>query len=55
MNANVNIRPAKKADIDGMSRLLSQLFSIESDFVPDEEKSKLDCNYCWILWRHMFW
>ena len=34
----MRIRPAKKSDIAGMSLLLTQLFSIESDFTPDEKK-----------------
>ncbi len=34
----MRIRPAKKTDITGMSLLLTQLFSIESDFKPDEKK-----------------
>lgn len=40
MNSSVNLRPAKQEDIDGMSKLLSQLFSIEADFMPDEEKQR---------------
>ena len=38
MNSSVTIRPATEADISAMSQLLSQLFSIETDFVPDEER-----------------
>jgi GNAT superfamily N-acetyltransferase len=40
MNSSVNMRPATEADIGGMSQLLYQLFSIEADFVPDEEKQR---------------
>jgi N-acetylglutamate synthase-like GNAT family acetyltransferase len=40
MNSSVKIRQAKQADIDGMAQLLSQLFSIEADFVVDEEKQR---------------
>jgi GNAT superfamily N-acetyltransferase len=40
MNSSVKVRPAKQEDIDGISNLLSQLFSIEADFVPDEEKQR---------------
>lgn len=38
MNSSVNIRYANETDIDDMSQLLSQLFSIEADFVPNKEK-----------------
>lgn len=38
MNTPLIIRPAKEADVDAMSQLLSQLFSIETDFTPDDEK-----------------
>ncbi len=37
---SVRIRPANADDIAAMSRLLSQLFSIETDFVADEEKQQ---------------
>jgi GNAT superfamily N-acetyltransferase len=40
MKAPLTIRPAQESDIAGMSRLLSQLFSIEADFIPDEEKQQ---------------
>jgi N-acetylglutamate synthase-like GNAT family acetyltransferase len=40
MNNSVKIRQAKQTDIDGMAQLLSQLFSIEADFVVDEEKQR---------------
>ncbi len=40
MNSPVQIRSAKESDVSGMSCLLSQLFSIESDFVSDEEKQR---------------
>jgi GNAT superfamily N-acetyltransferase len=40
MRSSLNIRPAKQADIAAMSQLLSQLFSIENDFIPDEEKQR---------------
>jgi ribosomal protein S18 acetylase RimI-like enzyme len=40
MNSSVNIRYANETDIDDMSQLLSQLFSIEADFVPNEEKQR---------------
>ncbi len=36
----IKIRPANEMDIDVMSQLLFQLFSIETDFVPDEEKQQ---------------
>jgi GNAT superfamily N-acetyltransferase len=35
---DVLIRPAKSADISRMCGLLSELFSIESDFSPDSQK-----------------
>ena len=35
---DVLIRPAKTADISRMCGLLSELFSIESDFSPDSQK-----------------
>ncbi len=38
MQNSVTIRPAKEDDIGEMSHLLSQLFSIETDFTPDEER-----------------
>jgi GNAT superfamily N-acetyltransferase len=38
MKAPLTIRPAEESDINGMSLLLSQLFSIEADFKPDEAK-----------------
>jgi GNAT superfamily N-acetyltransferase len=37
----VNIRQATVADIDSMSMLLAQLFSIEQDFSPDDSKQRL--------------
>jgi GNAT superfamily N-acetyltransferase len=37
----VKIRPATSADIDTMSMLLAQLFSIEQDFTPDEAKQRM--------------
>ncbi len=37
---NIKIRPAGEMDIERMSCLLSQLFSIETDFVPDDEKQR---------------
>ncbi len=37
----IQIRPAREGDIDGMSKLLSQLFSIEIDFVSDEKKQSM--------------
>lgn len=40
MNAKVKIRAATQADIEQMSQLLSQLFSIEADFVPDADKQR---------------
>jgi GNAT superfamily N-acetyltransferase len=40
MNSSVKIRSAIETDIEDMSQLLSQLFSIEVDFVPDEEKQR---------------
>lgn len=40
MSVNVQIRPANVADIAAMSRLLTQLFSIEADFKPDEGKQR---------------
>jgi ribosomal protein S18 acetylase RimI-like enzyme len=40
MNGSATIRPATEADISAMSQLLSQLFSIETDFVPDEERQR---------------
>jgi GNAT superfamily N-acetyltransferase len=39
--AEISIRSAHRSDICGMSDLLSQLFAIESDFTPNEEKQKL--------------
>jgi GNAT superfamily N-acetyltransferase len=38
MNSSIKIRSATQADIEEMSQLLSQLFSIEADFLPDEKK-----------------
>jgi GNAT superfamily N-acetyltransferase len=38
LRLNVLIRPAKSADIPGLCALLSELFSIESDFSPDSQK-----------------
>jgi ribosomal protein S18 acetylase RimI-like enzyme len=40
MQSFVSIRPAATSDIAGMSLLLSQLFAIESDFTPDDEKQR---------------
>jgi GNAT superfamily N-acetyltransferase len=40
MKALLTLRPAEVSDIDGMSLLLSQLFAIEDDFVPDEAKQR---------------
>lgn len=40
MNGSLSIRLAEESDIGGMSLLLSQLFSIESDFVPDDERQR---------------
>jgi GNAT superfamily N-acetyltransferase len=40
MNGSVKIRPAIQTDIDAMSQLLSQLFTIETDYVPDEDKQR---------------
>ncbi len=37
----IQIRPAKEGDIDGMSKLLSQLFTIETDFISDEKKQSM--------------
>ncbi|PVV27164.1 MAG: GNAT family N-acetyltransferase, partial [gamma proteobacterium symbiont of Ctena orbiculata] len=34
----MNIRQATAADIDAMSILLDQLFTIEQDFTPDKAK-----------------
>jgi hypothetical protein len=40
----VVIRPAGSADIPQMCDLLSELFSIESDFSPDREKQTRGLN-----------
>ncbi len=36
----LQIRPASAADLDGLVRLLGQLFAIEADFRPDEERQR---------------
>ena len=41
---DVLIRPAKTADIPRMCGLLSELFSIESDFSPDSQKQAKGLN-----------
>ncbi len=38
MKSLIRLRPAKEADVNEMSQLLLQLFSIENDFVPDRDK-----------------
>ncbi len=40
MKSAVTVRPAGLSDLDGMTKLLWQLFSIETDFTPDEEKQR---------------
>lgn len=37
---DVRIRPAASGDVDGLVRLLGVLFSIESDFRPDEARQR---------------
>jgi hypothetical protein len=37
----VKIRQATAADIDTLSILLAQLFSIEQDFTPDQSKQRI--------------
>jgi GNAT superfamily N-acetyltransferase len=39
-----SVRRAKAADIPQMCALLSELFSIESDFIPDHEKQEKGLN-----------
>jgi ribosomal protein S18 acetylase RimI-like enzyme len=41
---DIIIRQARPGDIPRMSDLLAELFSIESDFVPDREKQVLGLN-----------
>ncbi len=38
MNSSIKIRSAQSSDVGDMSCLLTQLFSIEDDFSPDDEK-----------------
>lgn len=38
VNMEFSVRPAEAADISQMCDLLSELFSIESDFIPDKRK-----------------
>ncbi len=40
MRSAVTVRPAGISDLDAMTGLLWQLFSIETDFTPDEEKQQ---------------
>jgi len=40
LNGEVTIRNATRADLTGMSSLLNELFTIESDFTPDVRRQR---------------